>query len=101
MRIRFICLARGAASSVLVKLTIIAGLLAGMSFLISVKNVFHNAPALSDPTGLWGYGTNAFFHTGMTVKLAVIALVYLGGLLGRDVLRNNWRALGKIRLIKS
>ncbi|MEK7477943.1 MAG: hypothetical protein AAB645_01060 [Patescibacteria group bacterium] len=100
IRIRFIYLIRQAANSVLVKLAVIASLLGLVSLWVSVKNIYHNAPALSDLTGFLGYSTNAFLHTGLAVKVTVIALLYLGWLLGLDILKNNRRLISKIRLIK-
>lgn len=100
LRIRFIYLARAAAGSVLVKLAIIAGLLGLVSWWVSIKSVFHNAPNLSNLAGFWGYGANAFLHTELAVKITLIALFCLAWLLVRDILRNNWRFSDKTGMIK-
>ncbi len=98
-RVHCVYLMRCLAKSTLAKLALATGLLGLASFWVSLKNVYHNAPALSNPTGFLGYSTGAFIHTELIVKVMMITLLYLGWILGLDILKNNWRLISKIRLI--
>lgn len=67
------------------KAVILLGAVKQSANLIFVRSVLHNAPGNFSPTANYRFFSDAFFHTGMTVKILLIFSVALSLWLVRDI----------------